>query len=143
MVVCNYMVGTEDLVLWLSGEAIGPEVYIYIRLSKRPKSNTIHRQPSSQGISPNIMDPVILIASVIAFATLATQNYNATYDLIDRLVGAPQVIANSKTLLSETQETWSLDSYPETSSILTSALRMIELDNNKVNGVYHHSTESN
>ncbi|KAN0087266.1 hypothetical protein V8E54_000954 [Elaphomyces granulatus] len=51
------------------------------------------------------MDPVSLTPSVIAFATLAMQSCKATYDLIDGLAGAPQAIANSKTLLSETQKT--------------------------------------
>ncbi|KAN0072333.1 hypothetical protein V8E54_009262 [Elaphomyces granulatus] len=79
------------------------------------------------------MDPVSLTASVIAFATLATQSCKATYDLIDGLKGAPQVIANSKTLLSETQKTLdtleqTLTTGPEMSSTLASALRMIELD---------------
>jgi len=80
------------------------------------------------------MDPVSLTASVIAFSTLAVQSCKATYDLIDGLAGAPQAIANSKTLLSETQKTLdtlgqTLITGPETSSTLTSALRMIELDN--------------
>ncbi|KAI1328463.1 hypothetical protein F5Y16DRAFT_155276 [Xylariaceae sp. FL0255] len=51
------------------------------------------------------MDPLSLTASVIAVATLTLQSVKTTYDVVDKLVDAPLVIARSKTSLLETQKT--------------------------------------
>ena len=48
------------------------------------------------------MDPISLAASVIAVATLAWQSTKAAYNVVDGLVEALNVIANSKQLLSQT-----------------------------------------
>ncbi|KAI8627924.1 hypothetical protein F5Y19DRAFT_158994 [Xylariaceae sp. FL1651] len=49
------------------------------------------------------MDPLSVTASVIAIAGLVTQSAKAVYKVIDGLVDAPQAIANSKTLITGTQ----------------------------------------
>ncbi|KAK6829364.1 hypothetical protein PG987_009948, partial [Apiospora arundinis] len=49
------------------------------------------------------MDPLSVTASVVAVAGLATQSAKAVYKLLDGLVEAPQIIANSKALVAGTQ----------------------------------------
>lgn len=49
------------------------------------------------------MDPVSVTASVIAIAGLATKSAKVVYELIDSLAEAPEAIANSKTLVTGTQ----------------------------------------
>jgi hypothetical protein len=53
------------------------------------------------------MDPLSVIASVIAVATAALQSAKALYDLVDGLVDAPHSVSQSKSLLSQTQTTLS------------------------------------
>jgi len=50
-------------------------------------------------------DPLSVMASVIAVATLAWQSSKATYEIIDGLAGAPDAIARSRDVLSQTQTT--------------------------------------
>ena len=49
------------------------------------------------------MDPLSVTVSVVSIATFALQSCKAAHELVDRLTGAPKVIAHSKQLLSETQ----------------------------------------
>lgn len=74
-----------------------------------------------------------MTASVIAVATLAFQSCKATYDLIDRLAGAPQAIARAKTSVAETQTTvnalkQALTTNSEPSGRLDSILGTIDLE---------------
>jgi len=50
-------------------------------------------------------DPLSVTASVIAVATLAWQSSKAAYEMIDGLAGAPDAIARSQDVLSQTQTT--------------------------------------
>jgi len=77
------------------------------------------------------MDPLSVTASVIAVATLAWESSKAAYDLVNRLVDAPQVIAMSKTSLTETNKT--LDALQQTLTAtsetdLNPVLRTVDLD---------------
>jgi len=76
------------------------------------------------------MDPLSLTASVIAIATLAWQSSKAVYDVVDGLMEALNAIANSKRLLSQTQNTLdtltdTLIAGTETPGVLNSALQKI------------------
>lgn len=79
------------------------------------------------------MDPLSLTASVIAVATLAWQSTKEAYGIVDGLVGAPNVIADSKRLLSQTQNTLdtlrdTLTTDTGTPGVLESVLQKIKLD---------------
>jgi hypothetical protein len=79
------------------------------------------------------MDPLSLTASVIAVTTLAWQSTKAAYDIVDGLVEAPNIIADSKRLLSQTQNTLdtlseTLDTGTRTPSVLESVLQKIKLN---------------
>ncbi|KAI0191889.1 hypothetical protein F4808DRAFT_443565 [Astrocystis sublimbata] len=79
------------------------------------------------------MEPLSVTASVIAVAGLVTQSAKAVYGVIDGLAEAPQAIAQSKTLLTGTQN--SLDTLIRTLSTnrdvqmrFEPALQSIKLD---------------
>jgi len=79
------------------------------------------------------MDPLSFTASVIAVATLAWQSTKAAYDIVDGLVGAPSIIADSQRLLSQTQNTLdtlreTLGTDPGTPNVLESVLQKIKLN---------------
>lgn len=79
------------------------------------------------------MDGISLAASVIAVATLAWQSTKAVYDVVDGLVDAPNVIADSKRLLSQTQNTLdtlkgTLTAGTRTPGVLDSILQKIKLN---------------
>jgi hypothetical protein len=79
------------------------------------------------------MDPLSLTAGVIAVATLAYQSSKAAYDVVDGLMEAPNAIADSKRLLSQTQNTLdtltgTLTAGTETPGVLDSVLQKIKLD---------------
>ncbi|KAJ5091224.1 hypothetical protein NUU61_006094 [Penicillium alfredii] len=81
------------------------------------------------------MDPLSVTASVLALVTAAAQSCKITSSFIDGLAEAPQAIAASKALLSETLN--SLKALEQTlgndrrasPSVLDSTLRAIKLDN--------------
>ena len=57
-------------------------------------------------------DPLSITASVIAVATLAWQSSKTTYEIIDKITGAPDAITHSRSVLLQTQST--LESLKET-----------------------------
>ena len=82
------------------------------------------------------MEALGATASVIAVATLAWQSTKATYEIIDGLVEAPTVIADSRRRLSDTQDVLVLlqtqlrphTESPDSSHLLDSLLQEVKLE---------------